>query len=258
MIVTGNLSYNDPQTIRWIEDLMQELENCDYINPHLTKSWLRHYQTVSSAKQYLLNQTQAFGSEEEFIAAISEFYDNKNNPYNLDIKYDANRTRIVASRFLIQGQGIHTTRDEELMVTELREICRRYTDENTAVTVYNSYFPYTDQYLTIFSQTLQCILTTGIIVIAVSLVLLPDFLTALATVASIVSTLLGTFGFMSVWGIVLDGITLINLVMCIGFSVDFSAHFSYHYIDLKLKESSPDVVDQTLVFITKPILQSGV
>ena len=47
---------------------------------------------------------------------------------------------------------------------------------------------------------------------------------------SIVSIEMGVVGFMTLWGINLDGVALINLIMCIGFSVDFSAHICYHYI----------------------------
>ena len=258
MIVTGDLRYKDPETIQMIETLLTNLESSFYINKHLTKSWLRHFQTVSSAKEYLLNQTQMFDTEEEFVNAISKFYSTKKTPYALDIKFNKNRTRILASRFLIQGQYIHTTKDEEKMVVEIRDVCQKFSSENIQAKVYNSYFPYTDQYLTIFSQSIQCILTTGLIVVTVSVLLLPDYLAAFTAIICIVSTLTGTLGFMSLWGIVLDGITLINLVMCIGFSVDFSAHFSYHYIDLMKKEGTDDVVDQTLVSVVKPILQAGV
>ena len=50
---------------------------------------------------------------------------------------------------------------------------------------------------------------------------------------------------MTIWNIVLDGITLINLIMCIGFSVDFSAHFCYHYIDLKHRAGEKDKVSSS-------------
>ena len=129
--------------------------------------------------------------------------------------------------------------------------------------VYNSYFLYTDQYLTIFDQTIQCILVTGLVVVVVSLLLLPDSLAATCAVLSIMSTLLGTLGFMSLWGIVLDGITLINLIMCIGFSVDFTAHFCYYYIDIKNhhqqqsggNKAASSLVENTLMAVKKPILQ---
>jgi hypothetical protein len=73
---------------------------------------------------------------------------------------------------------------------------------------------------------------------------------------------------MSLWGIVLDGITLINLIMCIGFSVDFTAHFCYYYIECKThhaheqkgaggggEEQHTDIVEETLMAVKKPIIQ---
>merc|ERR1712227_651679 len=83
---------------------------------------------------------------------------------------------------------------------------------------------------------------------------------AVCAVLSIVSTLTGCLGFMAIWNIVLDGITLINLIMCIGFSVDFSAHFCYHYIDLKHKagEKQGDTVERTLYSVSKPVIQGAI
>lgn len=261
VLVTGDLEYSSPQTRLAIQNLVETLEASDHISPHLSKSWLRHYQSVNSAKDYLLNTTQNYATEAEFVRAVADFYNASSNPYSLDIAFNEDKTRILASRFLVQGQNIHNTKDEEDMVIQIRQICDRLSSDEEGgfkANVFNSYFLYVDQYLTIFNQTLQCILTTGIIVVAVSLILLPDLLAAGVTVISIISTLVGTMGFMSVWGIVLDGITLINLVMCIGFSVDFSAHFSYHYIYLKQVEGHEDVVAPALVAVLKPILQGGV
>ena len=145
------------------------------------------------------------------------------------------------------------------MVLEIRNICEEISDQDFKANVFNSYFPYTDQYLTIFGQSVQCILSTGVIVIAVSVVLLPDAVSAFSAILSIVSTLTGCLGFMSIWGIVLDGITLIILIMCIGFSVDFSAHFCYHYIDKKNKsESDDEIVERTLLSVWKPVLQGAI
>ena len=252
------MNYSNPATLEKLDKLLGALESSNYINSHLTKSWLRQFQSVNSAKLFLFNRTETVNSEAEFVRSVSEFYANQSTPYTLDVSYNADKTKILASRFIIQGQNIHATKDEEQMVVEIREICRNFSaEEDMHVIVYNSYFPYIDQYLTIFSQTLQTILTTGVIVMTISLVLLPDMLSAFCTVLAIVSTLVGTLGFMSIWGIVLDGITLINLVMCIGFSVDFNAHFAYHYIYLKVKEGRCDVVDKTVVAVMKPILQGG-
>jgi len=256
VIVSGKVNYTNPETIGKIDTLLERLEASSYINQHLSRSWLNDFQTVN---RFLNNSNTHIGSEEEFTKGVYNFYQNSSSPYRLDLAYNEDKSRIIASRFLIQGQNIHSTIEEENMVLEIRNICEEISDQDFKANVFNSYFPYTDQYLTIFGQSVQCILSTGVIVIAVSVVLLPDAVSAFSAILSIVSTLTGCLGFMSIWGIVLDGITLINLIMCIGFSVDFSAHFCYHYIDKKSKsESEDEIVERTLLSVWKPVLQGAI
>merc|ERR1712129_111426 len=72
-------------------------------------------------------------------------------------------------------------------------------------------------------------------------------------------TLAGCLGLMSIWGIVLDGITLISLIMCIGFSVDFSAHFCYNFIEHRHTAGldQRQVVERTMLCVYKPVLQGA-
>ena len=269
VIISGDVNYTDPVQLARIDSLISELESSTYINEHLSKSWLADFRTVEKAREFILTNSSSQGnvaamvrpSEADFVRSVEEFYRDSGSQYRLDIAYTPDRNRIAASRFLIQGQNIHSTVEEERMVTEIREICRKASDDSFRANVFNSYFPYTDQYLTIFDQSVQCIVFTGGIVIAVSVLLLPDTVSALSAILSIVSTLTGCLGFMSLWGIVLDGITLINLIMCIGFSVDFSAHFCYHYIDHKRRcrpEEREQLVERTLLSVCKPVLQGAV
>ena len=64
----------------------------------------------------------------------------------------------------------------------------------------------------------------------VSLVLIPNPICSLWVAFSILSIEVGVVGFMTLWNVNLDSISMINLIMCIGFSVDFSAHISYHFM----------------------------
>ena len=41
VILTGSVRYSDPATVARVNQLIQDLESSHYINPHLTKSWLR-------------------------------------------------------------------------------------------------------------------------------------------------------------------------------------------------------------------------
>lgn len=82
-------------------------------------------------------------------------------------------------------------------------------------------------------------------IIAVSAVILMSalvyfFITDLYAVAAVVISILsicfGALAYLHLWNVRLDAISLISLLMSIGFSVDYSAHICYHYLAQKVFE----------------------
>lgn len=51
----------------------------------------------------------------------------------------------------------------------------------------------------------------------------------MAAVFSVFSVSWGIFGLLALWNVDLDPLSMAALLMAIGFSVDFTAHISYHY-----------------------------
>lgn len=43
------------------------------------------------------------------------------------------------------------------------------------------------------------------------------------------ANVLGIIGYLHLWGVHLDAVSLISILMSVGFSVDYSAHVCYHY-----------------------------
>ncbi len=62
---------------------------------------------------------------------------------------------------------------------------------------------------------------------------LPSLLSAFWVFSSLLSISVGVVGLLVVWGAELDPMTMIFIIMSIGFSIDFSAHFCIHYYHLK-------------------------
>lgn len=61
---------------------------------------------------------------------------------------------------------------------------------------------------------------------------------------------------MTLWGVNLDAISMITIIMSIGFSVDFSAHICYGYV--VSGESEPtERVRNALGTLAWPIIQGG-
>ena len=104
--------------------------------------------------------------------------------------------------------------------------------------------------------TIQAVSIAAIMMMVVSLIFIPNPICALWVAFSIISIEMGVAGYMVLWGVNLDGISMICLIMCIGFSVDFSAHISYAFMSA---EGSPEErVMDSLHHLGLPILQGSV
>ncbi|CAB4067981.1 unnamed protein product [Lepeophtheirus salmonis] len=225
-------------TITRIERVLYALENSTFIEKAATQSWLRDF----------LDYIKRNENYEDIILPVST---------EMEISYNHNKNGIIASRFLIQGRNILNSYMEQSMVAELRDICNQFSTPDISISVFHPYFIYIDQYLAIAPQTVQCILVTSLVMMIISFFLIPSLVCSFWVAFSIISIELGVIGYMTWWGVRLDGVALINLIMCIGFSVDFSAHICYHYIT-DTESSSPDErIRSSLYGLGLPIIQGA-
>lgn len=91
----------------------------------------------------------------------------------------------------------------------------------------------------------------------ISFIFIPNIFCSLWVAFSVISIETGVVGYMALWKVNLDSISMINLIMCIGFSVDFTAHICYAYMSSKAK--TPDEkVKECLFALGLPIFQGSV
>jgi len=68
----------------------------------------------------------------------------------------------------------------------------------------------------------------------------------------------GVIGFMTIWGINLDTISMITIIMSIGFSVDFAAHIAHAFVLSSDKDAgAKEKVKAAMAEIAWPILQGA-
>lgn len=175
------------------------------------------------------------------------------NPYSLDVRFNEDKTRILASRFLIQAVNISDTNHEKQMVKDLRQICR---NAPVQVSVFHPYFVFFDQFELVRPTSIQSMCYGAVIMMGISYIFIPNFLCSLWVAFSIVSIELGVAGYMSLWDVNLDSISMINLIMCIGFSVDFTAHICYAYMSSSARRPD-DRVREALYSLGMPIMQGA-
>ncbi|CAJ0962095.1 unnamed protein product, partial [Mesorhabditis belari] len=83
-----------------------------------------------------------------------------------------------------------------------------------------------------------------------------DTLSICAGLFALISVNLGVFGFLTLWGVQINPISMAALLMSIGFSVDISAHISYHYYETKAK-TSKERLEITFLHIGWPTIQGA-
>nr|CAD7443243.1 unnamed protein product [Timema bartmani] len=190
---------------------------------------------------------------EDTVVDIQELWLFKPNPFSLDVKFNENETKIIASRFLIQAVNISDSNGEKEMVRALRKICK---DSPLNAIVFHPYFVFFDQFELVRPTSIQSMIIGALIMMLVCFVFIPNVLCSLWVAFSIISIETGVAGYMALWDVNLDSISMINLIMCIGFSVDFTAHICYAYMSSKAKYPE-ERVRESLFALGLPIVQGA-
>jgi len=90
----------------------------------------------------------------------------------------------------------------------------------------------------------------------ICLIFIPHVLSVISAVFSVFSISWGIFGILSLWNVDLDPLSMAALLMAIGFSVDFTAHISFHYYKAPLSNPRKKI-QHALGNIGWPMAQVG-
>ncbi|XP_075000066.1 patched domain-containing protein 3 [Calonectris borealis] len=245
VVITESVEYWNETVRLGIENCTQNLEGISYVDKNLSESWLRAYTKL--AKNGSINistKTLFINNLPKLFARVPSF------------EWDINKTQdeIEASRFFIQTVNVTSAVDEKTLLNQLRETAKQC---SVPLMVYHPAFIYYDQYLVIVQNTIQNVVIAAGAMLVVSLLLIPNLLCCLWVTFAIASVIVGVAGFMTFWNVNLDSISMINLVICIGFSVDFSAHISYVFVTSGESSANKRAIE-ALSLLGYPIFQGAV
>ncbi|XP_051872461.1 patched domain-containing protein 3-like [Pristis pectinata] len=244
--VTEPVDYWDSTIQDEIETCMGRLENNSYVDHELSESWLRAHIDLSK-KMYI-----DIKEKNTFIGNLTKLF--KFVPaFQQDIEFSQDNMNIRASRFFIQIVNASDSLDQKIMLIELRNLVKEC---RIPLLVYHPAFIYFDQFLVIVTNTIQNIIMATIAMLVISLLLIPNPVCSLWVTFAIVSVLVGVAGFMAFWGVNLDSISMIDLVICIGFSVDFTAHISYAFVSNDKTSANGRAID-VLHTLGYPVIQGA-
>lgn len=165
------------------------------------------------------------------------------------------RENITAFRALV-GLKDFTTATKQIETVDLfRSIAGQYPYHN--VSTFQIMWVFVDQYEEVPPNTAQEIYGGIAFMVLIAILFIPSMVCTFWVILAILSIDAGTFGFMTFWDINLDVISMICIIMSIGFSVDFTAHIAYHFV--VVEGASPvEKTNNALGTLAWPILQGAI
>ncbi|KAB7507266.1 Patched domain-containing protein 3 [Armadillidium nasatum] len=215
VVISGNISYSDPETQEKLFELQKTFESLPHAGDSVyTQSWfssfMRRLKRIKSWKDQVHD-------EKSFIKVLRENFLNKESHLSFDVEFNEDYSRILASRMIFQAANVKDVYDDVIMMDEYREAAKKSEFEHYMMK----------------PLAIQSILIAIVVVVVVALLFIPDVRGSIAIACSILSIATGVLGYMSFWHINLDHVSSGSIFMCIGFSVDFSAHITYTYLSSK-------------------------
>ncbi|XP_067131648.1 patched domain-containing protein 3-like [Centruroides vittatus] len=255
IVINQKLDYSNVTVQNEIEDLLQSFESAPFMSDSLTtESWLRGFLafTKSPFAKFSLSGYNLTDSE-DFLGAFKNVFLKLKiaNRFKSDVLFNDEADTITASRFLISSYDDKTGDEKKTFFLHVRKIAD---NSKFPVIAYNFRFMYYELYSNILSNCVKAVCSAAVVVISVFLLFTPNVLFLLSVAITIVSIQVGLIGYMSYWYVNVNTATLITLVMCTGFCVDYTVHTSYAFINCKNKTPN-EKIRSCLYAAGYPVLQ---
>ena len=234
IVETGNVDYGMSSTQERIRALTTIVtENEHYRNRSL--SWMDTF--AQYAKKYKRNITgPGFLPELKAFLRIPEF-----SYFTQDLKFSENGTKLEASRVVgfMKDSG-SSTFQKSAMLTLREDITTK--SKLDAFPIARS-FIFFEQYAITSRETVRNLIIAALAVLVVTSPFLVDLSVTFLVVLNFAALICELFGLMVIWDVSLNSVSMINLVMAIGFAVDYSAHIAHAYITSNKVKANERVVE---------------
>ncbi|KAI6186174.1 Patched domain-containing protein 3 [Aphelenchoides besseyi] len=221
-------------------EMVKELEDLPQTRKNMTHLWLRDYLDYNHQKHLQSNTssdyTPNYQRTPDFLTA--QLLDDKNVVlWHKEESNDTNnREEVVLDSFVfvVVCFGERTWHQRADFVEQIRNLIDKYPQFDVSVFDYDATIY--DLIITVKSEMLKAVLVTLACMVIVCFVIIPNVLYTLIAALSVISISYNLLGVLGLWGQMIDPVVMINVVVAVGFSVDFVAHMIYHHWQLEREE----------------------
>ncbi|XP_067121406.1 patched domain-containing protein 3-like isoform X2 [Centruroides vittatus] len=240
-----------------VDELLNKFESLPYIaDSRLTVSWLKYY------KEFQNHPLAKYSLRGYNISVKEDFLDGLRNvflkfksaeQFSYDIAFNSDGTDIINSRFHILVNDTLSPAAEMEILNTLWKLADEF---DFPVLVYSAMTPLYEQGIIIGRTINDLFWITSLLVMILFIVFIPNIVVAVFVAISVISTIVETLGYMSLWGINVDIFSMMSLILCVGFCVNYPAHISYAYI-CSLYQAPNEKMKDSLYRIGYPICQGS-
>ena len=98
----------------------------------------------------------------------------------------------------------------------------------------------------------------GLVIAVMTFILLSSLIAAVMVLLCVVSTIVGVGACLYVYGLTIDTVSCISLVLCIGLSVDYSVHIAHAFLSERSVEDRRTRISQAVAKVGPAVLQGGI
>ncbi|OII75892.1 patched family protein [Cryptosporidium andersoni] len=224
-----------PETLEWWKREVQE-RIFDFV---LTLEKLESTKRVIDPLQNIISNPNLAkllrgGSKEIFQTTLyDELYNNPDSNYK-QFAYDFvwKGKELVTYRIRLFVKGMQTSQQKADWMSEIRAVCEaeeKHPKLPFKVVAYNYMMLFYESDLSILSECFSNMLSCGIAIELITLMLIPEVMSGLFVIVLMACIDIGLFGFMYYWNVKLNMVSMINLLLSMGFAVDYSTLMTHTF-----------------------------
>ncbi|KAK5967254.1 Sterol-sensing domain and Patched family-containing protein, partial [Trichostrongylus colubriformis] len=211
-------NFADENVREQFNEMVQKLETLPKYGwgPEATVFWLRDYNTEEEdhwSPEVMLKNYRDYGMEEKYIIT-------RKNEDGVEV--------MGGFYFMIDYHNMNSFLDVKELMQMRRDLLASYPSFHVL-----SHHPFekvpTESAASAPRNFLQTAVSAVVLMSILVLLFVMNWEAIISVVVSIVSICLGIVAYLHLWGVCLDAVSLISILMSVGFSVDYSAHVCYHY-----------------------------
>jgi len=235
-----------------VELVVQEFERSEWVFGNRgTTFWMREYLKYQNESKSFVSDTKVF-----WVDGVFDWWSQFYQIWSRDIKWHDTEERIQAFRLrigMVNGYRAELIRESAVA---FRNIAAKYPEFN--ITTFFFRRQIADQMLVVLPNTLQNSIMALACMGGISFFFIPSFVCILWITVAIISIDVGVIGFMALWGVFLDPISMITIIMSIGFAEYYTAHITYGYATASMKLCDRDRTIDAIQRVAWPVFEGAI